>query len=89
MSSAPLDRLDARLLDPPNNRDYGDDEEEDRDAARPTLSLTFTGTDVVSGIRQLAELGIVNAERMPSWMTGEEAVSVAIVRKGRVINDGG
>ncbi|OJJ03759.1 hypothetical protein ASPVEDRAFT_134348 [Aspergillus versicolor CBS 583.65] len=83
MSSAPLDRLDARLLDPPN------DEDEDRDAARPTLSLTFTGTDVVSGIRQLAELGIVNAERMPSWMTGEEAVSVAIVRKGRVINDGG
>ncbi|BCS28968.1 CENP-N/CHL4 family protein [Aspergillus puulaauensis] len=89
MSSAPLDRLDARLLDPPSNQNYGDDDEGDRDASHPTLSLTFTGTDVVSGIRKLAELGIVNAERMPSWMTGEEAISVAIVRKGRVINDGG
>ncbi len=92
MSSAPLDRLDARLLDPPTNQNYGDNDDDDggdRDASHPTVSLTFTGTDVVSGIRKLAELGIVNAERMPSWMTGEEAVSVAIVRKGRVINDGG
>ncbi|KAL4782370.1 centromere protein Chl4/mis15/CENP-N [Aspergillus varians] len=95
LSSAPLDRLDARLLDPPHphphphNHAQDENENENNDATRPTLSLTFTGTDVVSGIRKLAELGVVNAERMPSWMTGEEAVSVAVVRRGRVINDGG
>ncbi|KAL6231786.1 hypothetical protein BDW75DRAFT_34568 [Aspergillus navahoensis] len=87
LSSAPLDRLDARLLDPLS---VGKDADEGQtDAAVPTLSLTFTGMDVISGIRKLAELGIVNAERMPSWMTGEEGVSVAVVRGGRVINDGG
>ncbi|KAL4921142.1 centromere protein Chl4/mis15/CENP-N [Aspergillus aurantiobrunneus] len=89
MSSAPLDRLDARLLDPPYPHTNHEDNDEENDPTRPALSLTFTGTDVISGIRKLAELGIVNAERMPSWMTGEEAVSVAIVRRGRVINDGG
>ncbi|KAL4809112.1 centromere protein Chl4/mis15/CENP-N [Aspergillus unguis] len=90
LHSAPLDRLDARLLDPPQSSttSHSDDEEEDIDTSNSALSLTFTGTDVISGLRKLAELGIVNAERMPSWMTGEEGVSVAIVRKGRVLNAG-
>ncbi|CBF77684.1 hypothetical protein AN4360.2 [Aspergillus nidulans FGSC A4] len=87
LSSAPLDRLDARLLDPPSGTQ--DAVEERTDSAGPTLSLTFTGTDVISGIRKLAELGIVDAERMPSWMTGEEGVSMAVVRNGRVVNDDG
>ncbi|KAL4763195.1 CENP-N/CHL4 family protein [Aspergillus foveolatus] len=87
LSSAPLDRLDARLLDPPSG--VQDAVEERADSAGPTLSLTFTGTDVISGIRKLAELGIVDAERMPSWMTGEEGVSMAVVKNGRVINDDG
>ncbi|KAL4811823.1 centromere protein Chl4/mis15/CENP-N [Aspergillus spinulosporus] len=87
LSSVPLDRLDARLLDPPGGAQDAD--EERADSASPTLSLMFTGMDVISGIRKLAELGIVDAERMPSWMTGEEGVSMAVVRNGRVINDGG
>ncbi|KAL4906387.1 hypothetical protein BDW74DRAFT_131874 [Aspergillus multicolor] len=87
LSAAPLDRLDARLLDIPG-ADFSADDEDD-DASRPALALTFTGTDVISGIRKLAELGIVDAERMPSWMTGEEGISVAVVKKRRVINDGG
>ncbi|KAL4755175.1 hypothetical protein BDW72DRAFT_55405 [Aspergillus terricola var. indicus] len=87
LSSVPLDRLDARLLDSPSGAQ--DANQERADAARPTLSLTFTGLDVISGIRKLAELGIVDAERMPSWMTGEEGVSMAVVRNGQVINDGG
>ncbi|KAL4978124.1 centromere protein Chl4/mis15/CENP-N [Aspergillus desertorum] len=86
LSSAPLDRLDARLFDLPSGDQDAD--EERTDAAGPALSLTFAGTDVISGIRKLAELGLVDAERMPSWMTGEEGVSVAVVRNGRVINDG-
>ncbi|PKX93153.1 CENP-N/CHL4 family protein [Aspergillus novofumigatus IBT 16806] len=85
LSSAPLDRLDVRLLDPPND----EDDEPDVDRTQPTVSLTFAGSDVISGIRKLAELGVVEPERMPSWMTGEEAVSVAVVHRGkRVIKAG-
>ncbi|GKZ40141.1 hypothetical protein AbraIFM66950_002598, partial [Aspergillus brasiliensis] len=86
LSSAPLDRLDIRLLDPPKSKSTSTSST----STTPTLSLTFTGTDVISGFRKLAENGIINAEKMPSWMTGEEAVSVAVVRKGRrVVKDSG
>ncbi|BCR85098.1 CENP-N/CHL4 family protein [Aspergillus chevalieri] len=85
-SSAPLDRFDIRLLDSPNGRD----DQEPSEDSQPTLSLSFAGNDVISGIRKLAELGIVDAERMPSWMTGEEGVSVAVVHQGRrVAKDSG
>ncbi|KAL4889668.1 centromere protein Chl4/mis15/CENP-N [Aspergillus ambiguus] len=84
LASAPLDRLDVRLLDPPGS------DADDAGQMQPALSLTFAGSDVIAGIRRLAELGIVDPERMPSWMTGEEAVSVAIVRSGnRVAKDSG
>ncbi|RAH61856.1 CHL4-domain-containing protein [Aspergillus piperis CBS 112811] len=86
LSSVPLDRLDVRLLDPPNPKSTSTAST----ASTPTLSLTFTGADVISGFRKLAENGIINAEKMPSWMTGEEAVSVAVVRRGRrVVKDSG
>ncbi|CAG8918465.1 unnamed protein product [Penicillium salamii] len=73
LAPAPLDRLDIRLLDRPG----GDDED-----ALPAVSLTFSGSNVIGGLRKLAELGVVDPERMPSWMTGEEGVSVATVRDG-------
>ncbi|KAJ5881728.1 uncharacterized protein N7529_000400 [Penicillium soppii] len=82
LAPAPLDRLDIRLLDKPGS---GDDEDDDPNSTLPAVSLTFAGSDVVSGIRKLAELGIVDPERMPSWMTGEEGVSVATVRRGRSV----
>lgn len=68
--------------------DDDDDEEDDDDnesnKTRPaTLSLTFFGSDVIAGVRQLAELGMVDPARMPSWMTGEDGVSVASVKGGR------
>ncbi|PLN78581.1 CHL4-domain-containing protein [Aspergillus taichungensis] len=86
LSTAPLDRLDVRLLDPPKGKDDGDN----ADLVTPAVSLTFSGSDVISGIRKLAEVGIVDPERMPSWMTGEEAVSVALVRGGnRVLKEDG
>ena len=83
LSSVPLDRLHVKMLDPPSTTtSIG--------SGFPMLSLTFAGSDVISGIRKLAELGIVDPERMPSWMTGEEGVSVASVRRGRrVLQDGG
>lgn len=91
LSSAPLDRLDIKMLDPPTSQENEGSESKTGNAfPQPTLTLTFAGTDVISGIRQLAELGIVDPERMPSWMTGEEGVSVASIRRGkRVVRDGG
>lgn len=88
-SPAPLDRLDIRLLDAFKAGEGAEAEAEteaatDRNAASltPTISLTFTGSDVIGGIRKLAELGVVDPEHMPSWMTGEDAVSTAFVRDG-------
>lgn len=86
LSFAPLDRLDIRLLDRPDQAE----EDGSVEQSQPTVSLTFSGTDVVSGIRKLSELGVVDPERMPSWMTGEEAVSVSMVHRGRrVVKDNG
>ncbi|RMJ26443.1 hypothetical protein PHISP_02715 [Aspergillus sp. HF37] len=86
LSSAPLDRLDIRMLD----RLDQDEEDGSIELSQPSVSLTFSGADVVSGIRKLSELGVVDPLRMPSWMTGEEGVSVAVVHRGkRVVKDGG
>lgn len=84
ITPAPLDRLDIRLLDTPGAGE-GADADADRNAANlaPAVSLTFTGSDVIGGIRKLSELGVVDPERMPSWMTGEDAVSTAFVRGGK------
>ncbi|OJD18393.1 hypothetical protein AJ78_01573 [Emergomyces pasteurianus Ep9510] len=89
-----LDRLEIHLQDPPiaptPQVENGNEEDPDHDdgdgdgETRPsTLSLTFSGSDVIAGLRRLAELGVVDPARMPSWMTGEEGVSVAVVKGGR------
>lgn len=84
LAPAPLDRLDVRLLDPPAPSDEGDNGADySLGSSSAMVSLTFAGSDVIGGIRKLAELGIVDAERMPAWMTGEEAVSMAVIRGGR------
>jgi central kinetochore subunit Mis15/CHL4 len=83
LAPAPLDRLDIRLLDAPGSGNDQGDEEDEPVSTLPAVSLTFTGSDVIAGIRKLAELGIVDPERMPSWMTGEEGLSVATVQQGR------
>ncbi|KAI5923730.1 centromere protein Chl4/mis15/CENP-N [Camillea tinctor] len=51
---------------------------------RPNLKLTFHGPHVFAGIRQLVEAGIVDGARAPGWMTGEEGVTVGVVREGRI-----
>ena len=48
------------------------------------ISLTFHGANVFAGVRQLVEAGLVKAERMPVWMTGEECVSHGVVREGQM-----
>jgi central kinetochore subunit Mis15/CHL4 len=70
------------------NRERDDDEEQVEEAGggrwRPKVRLTFHGTHVFAGIRQLVELGIIDGERMPGWMTGEEGVTIGAVRHGRI-----
>ncbi|KAL8335494.1 hypothetical protein RB598_009600 [Gaeumannomyces tritici] len=51
---------------------------------RPGVKLTFRGSHVFAGIRQLVEAGAIDGERMPGWMTGEEGVTIGAVRHGRI-----
>ncbi|CAK7228744.1 chromosome loss-related protein [Sporothrix bragantina] len=51
---------------------------------RPRVALTFHGPHIFAGIRQLVEAGVIDGEKMPGWMTGEEGVTVGAVRHGRI-----
>lgn len=51
---------------------------------RPNIKITFHGSHVFAGIRQLVERGVIDGERMPGWMTGEEGVTIGVVRNGRI-----
>ncbi|KAG9245474.1 centromere protein Chl4/mis15/CENP-N [Calycina marina] len=53
---------------------------------RPDTRVTFNGTHVFAGIRQLVEQGIIDGEKMPGWMTGEDGFSFGIVRDGRFVD---
>jgi central kinetochore subunit Mis15/CHL4 len=70
--------------DADNGDDYDEEEDDEEGKWRPRVRLTFHGTHVFAGIRQLVEAGIVDGERMPGWMTGEEGVTVGAVRRGRI-----
>ncbi|KAH7401651.1 centromere protein Chl4/mis15/CENP-N [Pyrenochaeta sp. MPI-SDFR-AT-0127] len=50
----------------------------------PNIRITFQGTHVFAGVRQLVEEGIVDGEKMPGWMTGEAAVTIGTVKEGRI-----
>lgn len=50
----------------------------------PNVRITFQGTHVFAGIRQLVEEGIVDGEKMPGWMTGEAGVTIGTVKDGRM-----
>ncbi|KAI9829090.1 MAG: hypothetical protein M1832_000113 [Thelocarpon impressellum] len=62
---------------------------EDDEPWKPSIRLTFSGAHVIAGIRALADAGLVDAARMPGWMTGEAAVSAGVVRDGRVVRGSG
>lgn len=61
-----------------------DDEGHEEETWRPSVKLTFHGSHVFAGIRQLVEAGIIDGEKMPGWLTGEEGVTVGAVRHGRI-----
>ncbi|KAJ5051477.1 uncharacterized protein L3040_001253 [Drepanopeziza brunnea f. sp. 'multigermtubi'] len=64
-----------------------DDDDEDQvqtEGWRPDVRVTFQGHHVFAGVRRLVEEGILDGEKMPGWMTGEEGVSLGVVRDGRI-----
>lgn len=80
-------QLDVALQE--EEEDGNDGEEQDPSSWTPTISIKFHGSHVYAGIRQLVEAGIVDGERMPGWMTGEEGVTTGVVRQGRIIGHKG
>lgn len=82
-ASPALDRLEIHMRDPANVFDVDTDVDDDASSRPSIVSLTFSGTNVISGLRKLAECGIVDPARIPAWMTGEEGVSVAGVHHGK------
>jgi central kinetochore subunit Mis15/CHL4 len=67
-----------------HDNDDDDATEGNRTGWAPSLKLTFRGAHVFAGIRQLVEAGIVDGERMPGWMTGEDGVTIGAIRHGRI-----
>ncbi|OTB05298.1 hypothetical protein M426DRAFT_10624 [Hypoxylon sp. CI-4A] len=65
-----------------------DDEVDDRIGGErgwaPQVRMSFHGSHVFAGVRQLVEAGIMDAEKMPGWLTGEEGVTIGAVRHGRI-----
>lgn len=62
----------------------GVDIDDDEEAWRPSVKLTFHGPHVFAGVRQLVEAGIIDGEKVPGWLTGEDGVTIGAVRHGRV-----
>jgi central kinetochore subunit Mis15/CHL4 len=58
--------------------------EDNGDEFRPDIRVTFQGSHVFAGVRGLVEAGVVDGERMPGWMTGEDGVSCGVVHDGRI-----
>lgn len=80
--SEPLTERDVNRTGFSNRRDGAADGD---DESRPQIRLIFQGTHVFAGIRKLVEMGIIDGEKMPGWMTGEAGVSVGVVRNGRML----
>lgn len=62
----------------------GGSNDDDDETWRPSVRLTFHGPHVFAGVRQLVEAGIIDGEKMPGWLTGEEGVTIGAVRHGRI-----
>ncbi|EKG21516.1 CHL4 domain-containing protein [Macrophomina phaseolina MS6] len=77
-----LERLDIRMDDPFPSADA--QSEVGDEPWTPKVHLSFQGSHVFAGVRQLVEQGMVDGERMPGWMAGDAGVSVGVVKEGRV-----
>ena len=73
------------MIDLALERDYDEEiQEESGGSWKPDVRVTFHGLHIFAGIRELAELGVVDGEKMPGWMTGEDGVTVGVVKDGRI-----
>lgn len=84
-----MERLDVTMEDPfrgPAGLENGTEGSQANAGSSwtPSVKLTFRGPHVFAGVRQLLEHGIIDGERMPGWMTGEEGVTIGAVRGGRI-----
>jgi len=52
---------------------------------KPDVRISFQGSHVFAGVRQLVEYGVIDGQKMPGWMTGEDGVSIGVVRRGRMM----
>lgn len=77
-------KVDATLEQAKQTLEDDEEEEDLPDEWAPSLKLTLNGTHVFAGLRQLVEAGIVDGQRMPGWLTGEEGVTTGVVRHGRI-----
>ncbi|EDU47196.1 CENP-N domain containing protein [Pyrenophora tritici-repentis] len=60
------------------------EEVENEEGWAPNVRITFQGTHVFAGVRQLVEEGIIDGEKMPGWLTGEAGVTIGSVKNGRI-----
>ncbi|KAK6334289.1 hypothetical protein TWF730_003503 [Orbilia blumenaviensis] len=51
----------------------------------PNVDVVLEGTHVFAGVRRLVEEGVLDGEKIPTWMTGEEGKSVGMVRGGTIL----
>ncbi|RFU23904.1 hypothetical protein B7463_g12436, partial [Scytalidium lignicola] len=88
-----IERVEVRIDDPylpvsanrdDDNNNNDDDDDDDETDFKPNVRITFTGTHVFAGIRELVEAGVIDGVKMPGWMTGEEGVSIGVVENWRI-----
>ncbi|CAA9964374.1 CENP-N domain containing protein [Pyrenophora teres f. maculata] len=60
------------------------EEIENEEGWAPNVRITFQGTHVFAGVRQLVEEGIIDGEKMPGWLTGEAGVTIGSIKDGRI-----
>lgn len=75
---------EVRRQDDEGDEDENEDASSQQGSWRPSVKLIFHGSHVFAGIRQLAEAGIIDGEKMPGWLTGEEGITIGAVRHGRI-----
>ncbi|EEB09488.1 kinetochore protein Mis15 [Schizosaccharomyces japonicus yFS275] len=83
----PLDRFLVALENdciPDNELNVGDKIHNAPLAFRPKITVQFQGPNVFQGLKELSSQGVLDVQRMPSFMTGEDGRSIIRVVNGNV-----
>jgi central kinetochore subunit Mis15/CHL4 len=57
------------------------------DDFRPSITIRLEGDDVFAGVYKLAVKGSIDVQRLPSWLTGEDGLTSAVIQERQVVND--